>query len=154
MVHLLRSPTTTLDITSTSPRDWQYVSEGGSTIVFAYAGSSSRDLNGTVIRLRKVKNVTLETSYTTVDNGFQGAEDCTVDFQRRVIQRLIPSEFLSPFETVTVNEVWLRQLCVLTEDQRPIERRTIDSIDVRRRTAVLTTDLVAGEGFAVEIKVR
>ncbi|THV07793.1 hypothetical protein K435DRAFT_741128 [Dendrothele bispora CBS 962.96] len=67
--------TTEEDITTTSPNDWKYVSEGGATIVFSYVGplpptpqspsgqSSCRVRNqafeGMVLRLRKVPSVPL-----------------------------------------------------------------------------------------------
>ena len=37
----------------TSPHDWKYVSEGGSTIVFSYAGPPHPHFDGTALRLRK-----------------------------------------------------------------------------------------------------
>ena len=41
------------DATTTSPSDWKYVSEGGATIVFSYAGPPRPDFKRTVLRLRK-----------------------------------------------------------------------------------------------------
>src|SRR5258708_6482561 len=41
------------DATKTSPSDWKYVSEGGATIVFSYAGPPHPDFAHTVLRLRK-----------------------------------------------------------------------------------------------------
>ena len=41
------------DATTTSPSDWRYVSEGGATIVFSYAGPPRPDFTRTVLRLRK-----------------------------------------------------------------------------------------------------
>lgn len=41
------------DATTTSPSDWKYVSEGGATIVFSYAGPTHPDFTRSVLRLRK-----------------------------------------------------------------------------------------------------
>ncbi|KAI0362474.1 hypothetical protein OH77DRAFT_57725 [Trametes cingulata] len=79
-------------------------------------------------------------------------DDPTVQFQRAVIARLIPAEFLPRLESVRVKREWLEELATLVEPLRPLERRAKDRIDTERRKAVLATDLVGGEGWAVEIK--
>lgn len=142
-----------LDVTSTSPVEWKYISEGGATIVFSYAGPVSHDFSGTVIRLRKASNDASQASDSTAHTVSEEPDDPTIVFQHRVIQRVIPTEFLPRLESVRVDEQWLRQLQALNDSQRPAGRRVKDSVDFKRRKAVLATDLVGGEGFAVEIKV-
>jgi inositol-pentakisphosphate 2-kinase len=54
-IHTL--PLTTMtdnpDAATTFPSDWKYVSEGGATIVFSYAGLPRPEFTRTVLRLRK-----------------------------------------------------------------------------------------------------
>lgn len=139
-----------LDPTTTSPNDWQYVSEGGATIVFSYCGPQHRDFSGTVLRLRKTSsgNFIPDRTNSTFDDE---AEDPSVVFQNKVISRLVPPSFLPRLETVVVGTEWLTALQIASACVRPSER--MDVIDVRRRRAVLATDLVGGTPLAVEIKV-
>ncbi len=140
----------TTHITETLPSDWKYISEGGSSIVFSYAGSPNPSFDGTALRLRKVPNNEQE---TVTPEGEEEPEDPTIVFQHRVIQRLIPSEFIPRLESVHVDRTWLEELAKLSEERRPAERRAKDRIDLGKRKAVLATDLVGGLGWAVEIKV-
>ena len=142
----------TLDVTSTSPTHWKYISEGGSSIVFSYVGPASADFDGTALRLRKAPHDAL-TEPLSEDQQVEDPDDPTIVFQREVIERLLPEEFLPCLEAVHVNRAWLEGLARLTEERRPAERRAKDAIDTRKRKAVLATDLVGGKGFAVEIKV-
>ncbi|CAL1694416.1 unnamed protein product [Somion occarium] len=139
------------NVTSTSPSDWKYVSEGGSSIVFSYVGAPSPDFDGTALRLRKVAHYPISPE-TIVSEDIEEQEDPTILFQCQVIQRLIPSEYLPRLESVDVEGPWLEELARLAEEHRPLERRAKDKIDVRRRKAVLANDLVGGSGWAVEIK--
>ena len=81
-------------------------------------------------------------------------DDPTIVFQQRVSQRLIPSEYLPRLLSVKVTEPWLQELSDLSSGHRPEMRRAKDSIAVKKTKAVLADDLVGGEGFVVEIKVR
>ena len=149
-------------IADTSPHDWKYISEGGSTIVFSYAGAPHPPFDGTALRLRKGPVPAHEdpdkydqpTLTTGNEESEEEPDDPTIVFQRTVIERLVPREYLPRLDAVHVERAWLQQLSELTEPLRPLERRAKDRIDVQRRKAVLATDLVGGKGWAVEIKVR
>ncbi|KAI0664711.1 inositol-pentakisphosphate 2-kinase [Cubamyces menziesii] len=162
-------------IEHTSPRDWKYISEGGSTIVFSYAGPSHPQFDGTALRLRK-RPVSAAAPTQGVPHGYETQQssenqadgdtsekaekeeeadepdDPTIVFQRTVIERLVPRAHLPRLDAVHVARAWLAELAALTEPLRPPERRAADAIDTDRRKAVLATNLVGGEGWAVEIK--
>jgi inositol-pentakisphosphate 2-kinase len=142
---------TLLDVTTTSPNDWNYVSEGGSSIVFSYTGTSHLEFEGTALRLRKT---TIESLAQALPEGQQveDPDDLTIAFQHEVIERVLPEEYLPRLEAVSVGREWLEELHRLTEEKRPVERRGKDVIDIRKRKAVIATDLVGGKGYAVEIK--
>ena len=142
-----------LDASTTEPTHWGYIAEGGSSIVFSYAGPPNNSFTGTVLRLRKVLNESLSLDPAARDATHE-PDDPSIVFQHQVIQRLIAAESLPRLESVTVNREWLQQLYDLNQAKRPLERRIKDSIDLSRTKAVLATDLVGGEGLAVEIKVR
>ena len=142
---------TNVHVIDTQPSDWNYISEGGSSIVFSYSGPSNPTFDGTALRLRKVPNHEHD---TVIEPGQEEPDDPTIVFQHRVIQRLVPAEYVPRLETVHVERTWLEQLATSSEDRRPAERRAKDRIDLGKRKAVLATDLVGGAGWAVEIKVR
>ncbi|PSS36810.1 hypothetical protein PHLCEN_2v1354 [Hermanssonia centrifuga] len=139
------------DATTTSPSDWRYIAEGGSSIVFFYNGPPNPDFDATALRLRKTANDV----FPVIDESVEEEEpdDPTILFQHQVIQRLMPAEYLPRLDAVRVGKEWLEELKKLNEEIRPLERREKDGIDVRKRKAVLATDLVGGtNGFTVEIK--
>ena len=138
-------------ITATSPTDWKYISEGGSTIVFSYIGPPNPDFDETALRLRKVDH---DASLTDTPS-FEEVEpdDPSIIFQHRIIERIFPRHHLPLLDAVKVDRPWLEQLARLTEEHRPSERRKRDKIDTHKHKAVLATDLVGGLGWAVEIKV-
>ena len=92
------SATSSHNVTSTSPGDWKYVSEGGATIVFSYCGPPDPVFTGTVLRLRKVsRNLNKDVGLHS-DSGsaaFEGEEeepdDPSISFQQKVISQLIPA---------------------------------------------------------------
>ncbi|KAI0807758.1 inositol-pentakisphosphate 2-kinase [Fomes fomentarius] len=142
-------------LSDTHPHDWKYVAEGGSTIVFSYAGPPHVHFDGTALRLRKGPVPALEESDNHDELApppFDEPDDPTIVFQRTVVERLVPSEFLPRLDAVRVESAWLRELRGLVEPLRPLERRQRDRIDVGKTKAVLATDLVGGKGWAVEIK--
>ena len=168
------------DATTTSPSDWKYVSEGGATIVFSYAGPPRSDFKRTVLRLRKSvthpppkpiqkpldlaeewgrkKEDELEEAWKAAafeedKEEEEEPDDPTIEFQKRVTSLLIPPKHLPRLEPVRVQREWLQELARLSEAQRPPERRAKDGIDPLKTKAVLATDLVGGKGMAVEIKV-
>ncbi|OSD08524.1 hypothetical protein PYCCODRAFT_1441388 [Trametes coccinea BRFM310] len=198
-------------VEDTSPLDWKYVAEGGSTIVFSYAGPPRPQFDGTVLRLRKRPLSAHADAHAEEAQGAHRApsqpqpqpqlsstnkdedpvptpapsadqappslaspaaetdpdaaaataaaaandeepDDPTIVFQRTVIERLLPRAHLPRLAAVHVARPWLAQLAAHAEPLRPPERRTRDAIDLARRKAVLATDLVSGDGWAVEIK--
>lgn len=151
-----------MDARLTSPNDWRYVSEGGATIVFSYVGLYKPKFVGTVLRLRKtlqseISQEELLKQDRDEDEDIQYAaeeDDPTIEFQARIVSRLIPQAHLPRLESCRVGFSFLSSLSTISRCVRPLERVMRDSIDTRRRRAVLATDLVgAGTGgFAAEIK--
>ena len=153
---VLTSPSdSTTPISETDPRDWSYIAEGGSTIVFSYDGPRNLHFNGTVIRLRKSPLRPHPDSTPPIfnENAGQDVDDSAVDFQEHVISRLIPAEFLPHLEHVRVERAWLEKMVSVHDEKRPEKRRGEDNIDLERTRAVLATDLIGSNGWAVEIKV-
>ena len=149
---LISSPDASTPISKTDPRDWTYIAEGGSTIVFSYDGPRNLHFDGTVIRLRKslLRSPSDSTPPTPNDPD---ADDPTVDFQEYITSRLVPAEFLPHLEHVQVERAWLEKLASTHDEKRPAKRREKDTIDLDRTRAVLATDLIGSKGWAVEIKV-
>lgn len=146
------------DASITAPSDWQYVSEGGATIVFSYKGPEHPVFTGTVLRLRKTGLDHIPPSDGSLERDvvvdFEEPDDPTISFQHRVTSKLIPPTFLPRLEAVRVDRSWLENLRSSSDKDRPLERKKKDTIDTSHRKAVLATDLVGGEGWSVEIKVR
>lgn len=136
-------------LAETPPEHWTYIAEGGSTIVFSYSGPRNLHFDGTVIRLRKCP-VSQQEGAQVVEE----ADDPTVDFQENVIQRVVPGEFLPHLEHVDVEREWLERMVAAHESVRPLKRRQKDQIDLTRTKAVLATDLIGNNGWAIEIKVN
>jgi inositol-pentakisphosphate 2-kinase len=144
------------DPTQTNVQDWKYVSEGGATIVFSYAGPPHPVFSRTVLRLRKAPLTVADDSHgpTAVDqDDVVEPDDPSIEFQNRVTSLIIPPQHLPVLESLRVNREWLTKLADWATDKRPELRRMKDDIDLSRKKAVLATDLVGGEGWAVEIKV-
>ncbi|KAI0748504.1 inositol-pentakisphosphate 2-kinase [Daedaleopsis nitida] len=139
-------------IGDTSPHDWKYVSEGGSTIVFSYSGPPHPDFDGTALRLRKGPVPAHEEPDKYDTPELVEPDDPTIVFQHAVIERLVPKQYLPHLYAVHVERRWLQELRALVEPHRPQERREKDRIAIERTKAVLATDLVGGLGWAVEIK--
>ncbi|KAI0317572.1 inositol-pentakisphosphate 2-kinase [Amylostereum chailletii] len=139
----------TQDISETSINDWQYVSEGGATIVFTYQGPSHPSFNGTVLRLRKHAHSLVPSDPAPEQ---EEPDDPMIEFQRRIIGRLIAPDFLVHLQVVRLDSTWINEFHAIHDDSRPAERRKVDTIDLTKRKAVLATDLVGGRGCAVEIK--
>lgn len=143
---------TTTSVIDTLPQDWKYISEGGATIVFTYVGSPHPQYNGMVLRLRK-STIKRNTSSDQEDRGKEDELDnLSIEFQKKCIERLLPSEHLPRLESTDVDRGWLEALNTLHDAERPHERREKDHIDVTRKKAILATDLVGSEWLAVEIK--
>ncbi|KAN0077133.1 Inositol-pentakisphosphate 2-kinase domain containing protein [Tylopilus felleus] len=131
------------NVAQTRPQDWAYLAEGGSTVVFSYAGPAHPHFTGKILRLRKTS-----TSRHTGDEG-----DDTVAFQNTVIAALVPSQFLPDLESVHLDATWLATLEALQSGDRPPQWRAKDQIDKTRQKGILATDLVRGQDvLAIEIK--
>ena len=153
-----------LDARSTSSGDWSYVSEGGATMVFSYVGSQNVNFSGMVLRLRKAPLSDLQGVGPSLseDEAYAAElDDPSIAFQMRVTSRLIPSEHLPRLLACRVSYDLLSSLSRSSASLRPAERSLKDTIDTRKRRAVLATDLVGFEkakddstphSFAVEIK--
>ncbi|KAG6833670.1 hypothetical protein H0H87_002866 [Tephrocybe sp. NHM501043] len=138
-------------ITDTAPHHWKYVSEGGATIVFSYIGPPNLELDGFVLRLRKIALPTPPQAAITA--GAQDEpDDPLIEFQQKCMERLILSEHLPHLLPVHVTRDWLESLVSVHDHERPQDRREKDQIDLARRKGVLATDLVGGDWLAVEIK--
>jgi inositol-pentakisphosphate 2-kinase len=137
--------TAAAQITETSPEDWNYVSEGGATIVFSYTGPPHSQFTGTVLRLKKTTTIRTDSE--------SGDSERMISFQRNVVERLLPPEHLPRLETVELDKSWLEALAALCDGKRPQERRRKGQIDVSVRSSILATDLVGSSTLSVEIKV-
>lgn len=149
-------PDVNAPISQTDPRDWTYIAEGGATIVFSYDGPRNLHFDGTVIRLRKSpsgSDSTPPVSSEGTRQEVQDADDPAVDFQEYVISRIVPAEFLPHLEHVQVERGWLEKMVAVHDETRPAKRRAKDGIDLKRTRAILATDLIGSQGWAVEIKV-
>lgn len=141
------------DATKTSPADWQYISEGGATIVFSYIGTSNSDLDGMVLRLRKATSVQ-PAELLDIHGRVDDPDDPSIAFQHECMDRLIPPVHLPRLEPVRVSPDWLKEFERYHTHERPAERQEQGGIDLTKTKGVIATDLVGGRGIAVEIKVR
>ncbi|KLO19228.1 hypothetical protein SCHPADRAFT_935555 [Schizopora paradoxa] len=132
---------------STSPSDWKYLAEGGSTVVFTYNGPYNAKFNRCVLRIRK--------SFEDKPEGATDEDDLAIEFQRRVTSKLLDHEWLPRLESISIEASWLQELDSLSRDHRPPERQSspAGSIDLNLRKAVLSENLIGGHGWAAEIKV-
>lgn len=140
-------------VSQTSVKDWKYIAEGGSTIVFSYAGPPHPVLTNKVLRLRKIPINAAASGVPRPEAPLLDINDHAVTFQRTIMHRLIPEQFLHQLQVVRVDKHWVRLLTESTERSRPEARRRVDRIDLDNETAVLADNLIGGSGFAVEIKV-
>jgi len=110
-----------------------------------------------VLRLRKSPHRSdsdLEALNEKEESHIEDTDDPTVDFQEHVISRLVPAEFLPHLEHIEVEPAWLEKMVAIHDKKRPEKRRVKDGIDLRRTRAVLATNLIGSEGWAIEIKVN
>ncbi|KAJ3814981.1 inositol-pentakisphosphate 2-kinase [Lentinula aff. lateritia] len=125
-----------LDLADTSPDHWKYLSEGGATLVFSYAGPQDERFHNKVLRLGK-------------NNSVVEDEDSLILFQTEVISRLVLQKNLAVLETVLLSSSWLESLSSLCKKARP-DWRTGD-IDTNRTKGFLAPNLVSSP-ISVEIK--
>lgn len=142
-----------INISSSKPEDWKYVSEGGATIVFSYIGHSNAQFDNTVLRLRKA---TVPYQVITPDgiSLHDEPDDPMVEYQSKCVARLVPQDHLPRLQTVRLDRAWLESLYHLHNGRRPESRINKDGIDFSKSKGVLATDLVGGDWLAVEIKVN
>jgi inositol-pentakisphosphate 2-kinase len=140
------------DVRHTNPNNWRYVSEGGATIVFSYAGPPHPKFDGTCLRLRKIPASVKKYAQSLADSESE-RDDPTIEYQSKCMERLIPPQYLPRLETVVLDRSWLEALVSLHDSVRPEERRKKGGINLERKKGVLATDLVGGNWLAVEIKV-
>ncbi|KAF8709322.1 Microtubule binding, partial [Rhizoctonia solani] len=219
------------DISTTSPKYWKYISEGGATIVFSYRGPPHEVFSHSVVRLRKaVRDVShamtlkqLEASGIKVgevdgpgnsevvepeegtitrplemaqkvrlkgkgsndslrsvgstrsvhgsrrmgsslqvpsgeqdsdsDSGWmddsddeglgeeEQPDDPTIEFQSKITSKLIPLHYLPRLDSVKVGKRWIAELARISERMRPVARRRVDGIDLKRKKGVVADDL-------------
>ena len=157
-----------LDVTCTSPEDWNYISEGGATIVLSYQGTYHSDLTGRVLRLPKARRSTssVENPTSNTQDGYSHEADFPSEsgqkrdvfsaklFQDEVIAKYLSPRYLPGLRLASTNKDWLRRLSRVVESFRPSERREVDGIACEQQNrAFLATDLVGKDGLAIEIKV-
>lgn len=128
-------------------------------MVFSYIGDPllHPQFAGMVLRLRKIS---LESSAGDSQDGIfldadaDEPDDPMIEFQHSIMERLISPEHLPRLLSVRVEHEWLHDLVNLHDGYRPPARRKKDCVDLKRTKAVIATDLVGGNGLAVEIKVK
>ncbi|KAF9246363.1 inositol-pentakisphosphate 2-kinase [Melanogaster broomeanus] len=137
-------------VADSRPEDWIYVSEGGASIVFSYAGPTNPNFTGKVLRLRKIP---LSDAAQSREIEEEEPDDPMIAFQYTIMASLVPSKYLPDLDVVLLDANWLETLETLRDADRPTERQNKDRIDKGRRKGILATDLVGGaHTLAVEIK--
>jgi inositol-pentakisphosphate 2-kinase len=125
-------------------------------MVFSYAGQFSNEFSEKVLRLRKSLRWDKDTHFPSracqKDNWQNDSPDSSIALQN-IASKLVPPHYLPVLQNVHVSPKWLTELAEVAEEHRPAERTQKDGIDTTRWNALLATDLVSGEGWAVEIKV-
>ena len=136
-------------LSQTSPTQWKYISEGGSTVVSSYSGPHHPILTGKVLRLRKAPREADGPFHSISDDG----PDLSVVFQQTVISRLLDPSYLLDLRIIPLQAAWVEALSIHHEPFRPQERRRTSVVDCSRHTGVLAPDLIGGQSCAVEVKV-
>jgi inositol-pentakisphosphate 2-kinase len=140
-----------VDVSTTSPSEWQYTQEGGANLVLSYRGGGA-DWTGYALRLRK-RARERSTPNTTPESRVDPE-----DWGQSVVRPLLGGDqlYLQP-RVARLDSQWLDQVSQMlhTQRARPREREQEDEIDPTARTAVLVKDLIAGQGvLSIELKVR
>jgi len=144
------------DSSSTTVADWTYIAEGGDTMVLAYTGQPRADLDRTVLRLKKLRR---NPTMLPDGSGPYAPEPVTDDnftlrYQHEIIERLLPTKLLPRYGTAQVTPQWLASVNDAMENKRPAQRLIDDYISLRQSRGLLATNLIAGNGVVVELKVR
>ncbi|TKA55040.1 hypothetical protein B0A53_02515 [Rhodotorula sp. CCFEE 5036] len=138
-----------VDVSTTSPSEWQYTQEGGANLVLSYRGGGA-DWTGYALRLRK-RATERSTPNTTPESRVDPE-----DWGQSVVRPLLGGDqlYLQP-RVARLDPQWLDQVSQMLHSQRarPREREQEDEIDPTARTAVLVKDLIAGQGvLSIELK--
>jgi inositol-pentakisphosphate 2-kinase len=136
-----------ISLSHTAPAQWNYISEGGATIVFSYSGPHDPVLTGNVLRLRKTSRANGPRKLNSP------SADLCVTFHQKIISRLLDPSDLPDLRVVPLQTDWVVAFSIHHESFRPQERRSISMIDCSARSAVLAPDLIGGLPCVVEIKV-
>ncbi len=72
---------------STSPSDWKYLAEGGSTVVFTFNGEEHATFSGSVLRIRK--------SFQDKLASAGDEDDRAIAFQQRAISKLLQATWFT-----------------------------------------------------------
>lgn len=135
--------------------DWSYVAEGGANLLLRYVGSTSSQLTGKLLRLRKRRRI----SPGIVDGG-KGMEggirvEESLHFVRGVALNLLGEEFGVETNVVEIGAGFIDRIQKALEKRnvRPKERILKDQLDEREGVGVLVDDLIGASGLAIEIKV-
>jgi inositol-pentakisphosphate 2-kinase len=138
-----------VDITTTRPKDWKYVAEGGASLVVRYVGPPSATLSSRVLRVRK-RPIATSVKSTTLSEGI---EQEILNFQADIVSSILPHGCIPILHPAIVDPTWLEELAARTELMRPLARREVDCIDVSRPYAIVAPNLIGEMGVTVEIKV-
>lgn len=133
---------TLLSLSSTSPSDWSYLSEGGANVILSYNGPYLSPFFSKVIRVRK------RAGGVAIVGGEAEL------FRTRVVPQLLGEQFLLRAQVVEVGREWLDGLESSLRDGRKREssRENDEGGDWDQRVELLD-DLVTGKGvLSVEIK--
>ncbi|KAK4058632.1 hypothetical protein OIO90_000076 [Microbotryomycetes sp. JL221] len=162
-------------LSSTDPKQWRYIAEGGANVVLSYAGGAagaSSAFSGQLIRVRKRKLASTPSPVDLknpvdldTDNAVYEKVDSS-EFAQSVIKPLLKSvtdrhsysetaSFLVDQEQVDIDQGWLQTLDEALKESplRPPERLGRDEVDDRCSQVVICEDLIGGENIvSVEIK--
>ncbi|WWC88520.1 uncharacterized protein L201_003431 [Kwoniella dendrophila CBS 6074] len=101
--------------------EWQYVGEGAEHIVFSYIGSSSKEYNGKVIRLRKsqfIGNSPTDPEYRETQNQWIS----------NLLPKLVPLELVIETREIILSENWTKELFTNADSVRPEERKLLGDL--------------------------
>ncbi|GAA5953892.1 hypothetical protein JCM3765_000681 [Sporobolomyces pararoseus] len=130
-------------LSSTRPREWSYLAEGGANLVLSFNSNSiDSPYFGKVLRLRKRQK-----------GGSALGGQADVEFNELIIKPLLNQSLA--LERVPIERGWMEEIEKVLEDRgsRPQERKEKDEIDLESEFAVIAEDLGGGESvLAFEIK--
>jgi hypothetical protein len=102
------------------------------------------------VRLRKSPLRPHSNSTEEAGQNLQDSDDPIFDSQEYVNSHLVPAEFLPHLEHVEVERA---EAVAVHDEKRPAKGRAKGIIDLKRKRAVLATDLIGSKGRAIEMMV-